>query len=41
MRLYYDDDDPKISDSEFDKLKFDLLEIEKKISIFKKNFRII
>ena len=35
-KYYYDDDNPKISDSEYDKLKFDLLEIEKKYPYLKK-----
>ena len=31
-KFYYTDDSPKISDSEYDKIKLDTLELEKKYS---------
>ena len=33
-KFYYTDDSPKISDSEYDKIKLDTLELEKKYSFF-------
>ena len=35
-KLYFNDDNPQISDSEFDKIKKDILELEKKYSFLKK-----
>ena len=36
-KLYFADDNPKLSDSEYDKLKIEVLELEKKFQFLKKN----
>ena len=36
-RLYYDNSDPIISDSQYDKLKKEIIELEKEFSFLKKN----
>ena len=37
-KLYYENSSPKISDKDFDELKKEILELEKKYTILKSNF---
>ena len=37
-KFYFEKNSPKISDSQYDKIKLEILDLEKKICFFKKRF---